>query len=53
MALASYDESEVPFDLLVTVPLNMGADLVKRSGPGNELSYALLTPEGDPTLVSQ
>ena len=31
-ALVSYDEREVPFDLLVTVPLNMGADFVARSG---------------------
>jgi len=30
--LISYDEREVPFDLLVTVPLNMGADYVARSG---------------------
>ena len=26
--LVSYDEREVPFDLLVTIPLNMGADFV-------------------------
>lgn len=38
-ALVSYDEREVPFDLLVTVPLNMGADFVQRSGLGNELNY--------------
>jgi sulfide:quinone oxidoreductase len=37
--LVSYDEREVPFDLLVTVPLNMGADFVERSGLGNELNY--------------
>ncbi len=37
-ALVSYDEREVPFDLLVTVPLNMGADFVARSGLGNELN---------------
>ena len=37
-ALVSYDEREVPFDLLVTVPLNMGADYVARSGMGNELN---------------
>ncbi len=36
--LVSYDEREVPFDLLVTVPLNMGADFVGRSGLGNELN---------------
>jgi sulfide:quinone oxidoreductase len=38
-ALVSYDEREVPFDLLVTVPLNMGADFVARSGLGDELNY--------------
>ncbi len=37
--LVSYDEREVPFDLLVTVPLNMGADFVERSGLGDELNY--------------
>lgn len=37
--LVSYDEREIPFDLLVTVPLNMGADFVARSGLGNELNY--------------
>jgi sulfide:quinone oxidoreductase len=38
-ALVSYDERTVPFDLLVTVPLNMGADFIARSGLGNELNY--------------
>lgn len=38
-ALVSYDEREIPFDLLVTVPLNMGAEYVTRSGLGNELGY--------------
>lgn len=38
-ALVSYDERVVPFDLLVTVPLNMGADFVGRSGLGDELNY--------------
>ena len=37
--LVSYDDREVPFDLLVTVPLNMGADFVARSGLGDELNY--------------
>jgi len=37
--LVSYDEREVPFDLLVTVPLNMGADFVGRSGLGDDLNY--------------
>jgi sulfide:quinone oxidoreductase len=38
-ALISYDEREVPFDLLVTIPLNMGAEFVARSGLGDELNY--------------
>jgi sulfide:quinone oxidoreductase len=37
--IVSYDEREIPFDLLVTVPLNMGADFVSRSGLGDELNY--------------
>jgi sulfide:quinone oxidoreductase len=37
--LRSYDERKVPFDLLVTVPLNAGADFVARSGLGDELNY--------------
>ena len=36
--LVSYDEREIPFDLLVTVPVNMGADFIGRSGLGNELN---------------
>ncbi len=37
--LVSYDEREVPFDLLVTVPVNMGAECVARSGLGDELNH--------------
>ncbi len=37
--LVSMDEREIGFDLLVTVPLNMGADFVGRSGLGDELNY--------------
>jgi sulfide:quinone oxidoreductase len=42
--LLSYDEREIPFDLLVTVPLNMGADFVARSGMGDELNYVPVDP---------
>ncbi len=38
-ALVSYDEREVPYDLVVTVPLNMGADFVAKSGLGDELNH--------------
>ena len=37
--MVSMDEREVAFDLLVTVPLNMGADFIARSGMGDELNY--------------
>ena len=48
--LVSYDEREVPFDLLVTVPLNMGADFVERSGLGDHLNYV---PVDRHTLLSK
>ncbi len=37
--LVSYDEREIAFDLLVTVPLNMGADFIAASGLGDDLNY--------------
>ncbi len=37
--LVSYEEIEVPYDLLVTVPVNMGADVIGRSGLGDELNH--------------
>jgi len=48
--LVSYDEREIPYDLLVTVPLNMGADFVARSGLGNELN---LVPVDKHTQLSK
>jgi sulfide:quinone oxidoreductase len=35
----SMDEREIPFDLLVTVPVNMGADFIAKSNLGDELNY--------------
>jgi sulfide:quinone oxidoreductase len=37
--IVSYDEREVPYDLLVPVPLNMGDDVIARSEMGDELNY--------------
>ncbi|TCC16053.1 NAD(P)/FAD-dependent oxidoreductase [Kribbella sindirgiensis] len=48
--LVSYDEREVGYDLLVTVPLNMGADFVGASGLGDELNYV---PVDKATLQSK
>lgn len=33
--LVSYDQKEVPFDLLVTVPVNKGAEMIAASGMGD------------------
>ena len=37
--IVSFDEREIPFDQLVTVPLNMGAEFVAASGLGDELNF--------------
>lgn len=37
--LVSWDEREIEFDLLVTVPTNKGADYVETSGLGDELNF--------------
>ncbi len=37
--LVSYDEREVDYDLLVTVPINMGAEFVGKAGLGDELNH--------------
>jgi sulfide:quinone oxidoreductase len=37
--LVSYDEEEVEYDLLVTIPVNMGAEVIGRSGLGDELNH--------------
>ncbi len=43
--LVSFDEREIEYDLLVTVPVNMGADYVERSGLGDELNYVPVDKE--------
>jgi len=42
--LRSYDDREVPYDLLVTVPTHFGADFVEASGLGNELAFVPTHP---------
>jgi sulfide:quinone oxidoreductase len=37
--LRSWDEREVPFDLLVTIPTHMGAPFVSASGLGDEFGF--------------
>ena len=38
-ALVAYDGRELAYDLLVTVPVNMGAEVVGRAGLGDELNH--------------
>jgi len=38
--IISYDEREIDFDLLVSIPLNKGADVIGLSGLGDELNYS-------------
>jgi len=47
--IVSYDEQEIEYDLLVSVPLNTGDDMVARSGLGDELNFI---PVDKHTLVS-
>jgi len=37
--IRSYDDREIAYDILVTVPTNMGAEVIGRSGMGDELNY--------------
>lgn len=37
--LRSYDEQEVPFDILTIVPVNMGNKMVERSGLGDDMNF--------------
>jgi sulfide:quinone oxidoreductase len=43
--IVSYDGREVPYDLLVTVPTNMGSELIERSGMGDELRFVPTDPK--------
>lgn len=43
--LVSWDEREVPFDLLVTIPAHRGAEFVAHSpGLGNDLDFVMTDP---------
>ena len=37
--IVSWDEREIPFDLLVTIPTNMGTRAIERSGMGDEFYF--------------
>jgi len=48
--IVSYDERELPYDLLVSIPTNMGAPVIKRSGMGDNLNFV---PTDKETLQSK
>jgi sulfide:quinone oxidoreductase len=48
--IRSYDEHEIPFDILVTIPTNMGSEVIDRSGMGDELNFV---PTNKHTLQSK
>ncbi len=48
--IISYDGQEVTFDLLTIVPVNMGNDLIERSGMGDDLNFV---PTDKHTLRSE
>ena len=37
--LVSWEEEEIPYDVLVSIPTNMGDACIKRSGMGNEFNF--------------
>ena len=49
-AIYSYDETKVEYDLLVSVPVNMGSDVIERSGMGDDLNFV---PTEKHTLKAQ
>lgn len=49
-AIISYDGREIPFDLLTIVPVNMGDEVIARSGLGDDLNYV---PTDKHTLQSK
>jgi sulfide:quinone oxidoreductase len=48
--IRGYDGREIPYDLLVAIPTNMGSDVIKRSGIGDNLYFV---PTNKETLRSE
>jgi sulfide:quinone oxidoreductase len=43
--IISWDDKEVSYDLLVPVPTNMGAEVIARSGMGDDLNFVPTDPK--------
>ena len=48
--IVSWDEQEIPFDVLVSIPVNAGAECIARSDMGDELNFI---PTNKQTLRSE
>ncbi len=48
--LVSYDNLEIPFDVLTVVPMNMGDEMIERSGLGDDMRFV---PTDKETLQSK
>jgi len=48
--IRSYDGREFEYDLLISIPTNMGSDVIKRSGMGDDLYFV---PTDKETLRSE
>lgn len=48
--IKSYDEIEIPFDVLTVVPVNMGSEIIERSGLGDDMNFV---PTNKKTLQSE
>jgi sulfide:quinone oxidoreductase len=48
--ISDYEDNEIDYDLLITIPTNMGAEAIGESGMGNEFNYVPTDPE---TLLSK
>ncbi len=42
--IISYDDKSIDYDLLVTIPTNMGDEVIERSGMGDELNFIPTDP---------
>jgi sulfide:quinone oxidoreductase len=49
-SIVSWEEDEIPFDVLVTIPTNMGDEVIERSGMGDEFNFI---PTDNHTLMAE
>lgn len=43
--IIDYEDNEIDYDVLVTIPVNMGDEVIGRSGMGNEFNYVPTDPQ--------